>query len=141
MSNRHSSPESPQSPAPADPRDQGPKPEFPQAPIEPPGREDELTPRADHGEQSYRGLGRLTDRVALVSGGDSGIGRAIALAFAREGADVAISYLPEEEADGRETCRWVEQAGRTAIPLPGDITDEQHCRHLVDSTYSRFGRL
>ena len=126
---------------PADPKAAGPAPEFAQPPIDPPGREDELTPRADHGEESYRGLGRLTGRVALITGGDSGIGRAVALAFAREGADVALAYLPEEEDDARETCRWVEQAGRTALTLPGDITDEQQCLAHVESTHQRFGRL
>jgi NAD(P)-dependent dehydrogenase (short-subunit alcohol dehydrogenase family) len=100
-----------------------------------------MTPRADHGEESYRGLGRLVDRVALVTGGDSGIGRAVALAFAREGADVVISYLPEEERDAQETVRWVEDAKRKAVRLPGDIRDEAHCRSLVDRTFDEFGRL
>jgi hypothetical protein len=92
-------PNSPQDPSTTDPKTQGPKPEFPQKKIDPPGSNAELTPRPDHGEGSYRGLGRLTDRVALITGGDSGTGRAVALAYAREGADVAISYLPEEEQD------------------------------------------
>src|SRR5215203_3279901 len=112
----------------ADPRKQGAKPEYPQQPIEPPGSDAELTPKADHGETSYRGLGRLIDRVALITGGDSGIGRAVAIAYAREGADVLISYLPEEEQDARESARWVEEAGRKAVLLPGDITDESVCR-------------
>ena len=76
-----------------------------------------MRPQADHGEQSYAGLGRLTGRTALITGGDSGIGRAVAIAFAREGADVAISYLPEEERDARESCRWVVEAGRRALAL------------------------
>jgi NAD(P)-dependent dehydrogenase (short-subunit alcohol dehydrogenase family) len=125
----------------ADPKRAGPKPEYPQQPIEPPGSDAELTPRADHGEQTYKGLGRLTDRVALITGGDSGIGRAVAIAYAREGAHVLIGYLPEEERDARETVRWVEQAGRTAIALPGDITDEAHCRAMIDAAFNRFGRL
>ena len=104
-------PNSPQDPSTTDPKTQGPKPEFPQKKIDAPGSDAELTPRADHGEDSYRGLGRLTDRVALITGGDSGIGRAVALAYAREGADVAISYLPEEEQDAQETRRWIEDAG------------------------------
>ena len=124
-----------------DPRSQGPAPEYPQPAIDPPGLDSEMTPRADHGEQSYTGLGRLTDRVALITGGDSGIGRAVALAFAREGADVAISYLPEEEEDARETARWVEQAGRRILTLPGDIQDEGHCGSLIDRVVAEFGRL
>jgi NAD(P)-dependent dehydrogenase (short-subunit alcohol dehydrogenase family) len=99
-----------------------------------------MRPQADHGEQSYRGSGRLVDHVALITGGDSGIGRAVALAFAREGADVAISYLDEHE-DAAETRRWVERAGRRAVTLAGDITTEQHCRHLVDRTVEEFGRI
>jgi NAD(P)-dependent dehydrogenase (short-subunit alcohol dehydrogenase family) len=133
--------ESPQSPALLDPREQGPHPDYPQKPIDPPGLESEMTPRADHGEESYRGLGRLTDRVALITGGDSGIGRAVAIAFAREGADVLLSYLPEEEADAEDACRWVEKAERKAIRLPGDIRDEQHCTRLIERTYDEFGRL
>jgi NAD(P)-dependent dehydrogenase (short-subunit alcohol dehydrogenase family) len=124
-----------------DPRTAGPEPEYPQQPIDSPGLDAEMTPKADHGEQTYKGLGRLTDKVALVTGGDSGIGRAIAIAFAREGADVMISYLPEEEQDARETTRWVEDAGRKSVGLPGDITDERHCLSLIDAMFSHFGRL
>jgi NAD(P)-dependent dehydrogenase (short-subunit alcohol dehydrogenase family) len=131
----------PQDPAVKDPREQGPKPEYPQEPMRPPGSDEEMTPRADHGEESYRGLGRLVDRVALITGGDSGIGRAVALAFAREGADVVISYLPEEERDAQETARWVEDAKRKVVRLPGDIRDESYCRSLVDRTFDEFGRL
>ena len=130
-----------QDPQAVDPRSQGPRPEYPQRPIEPPGLESEMTPQADHGEQSYKGLGRLTDRVALVTGGDSGIGRAVAIAFAREGADVAISYLPEEEEDALETARWVEQADRRILALPGDIQDEDHCATIVERVVAEFGRL
>jgi NAD(P)-dependent dehydrogenase (short-subunit alcohol dehydrogenase family) len=126
---------------PVDPKTQGPQPEYPQKPIEPPGLERQMTPRADHGEESYRGLGRLTDRVALITGGDSGIGRAVAIAFAREGADVLISYLPEEEPDADETIRWVEQAGRRGRKLPGDIRDERHCTRMIDTAFDEFGRL
>ena len=108
--------------------------------IEPPGMEAELTPRADHGEDSYRGSGRLEGRVALITGGDSGIGRAVAIAYAREGADVAIAYLCEDE-DARETARWVEQAGRRCLTLRGDIADAAHCRSLVERTVAEFGRL
>src|SRR5688572_30309765 len=93
---------SPQDPQPTDPRRQGPTPEFPQPPQPVPGLDSRMSPRADHGEESYVGLGRLTGRVALITGGDSGIGRAVAIAYAREGADVLISYLPEEESDADE---------------------------------------
>jgi len=132
---------SPQSPAVLDPQDQGPKPEYPQKPQEPPGSDAEMTPRADHGEESYRGLGRLKDRVALITGGDSGIGRAVAIAFAREGAHVLLSYLPEEEQDAQETRRWVERADRKAVAVPGDIRDERHCAALVDRAFDEFGTL
>ena len=100
-----------------------------------------MRPPADHGEDSYRGLGRLTDKVALITGGDSGIGRAVAIAFAREGADVLISYLPEEEQDAEETRNWVEHAGRRAVKIPGDIQDERHCTTMIDGAFSEFGRL
>jgi NAD(P)-dependent dehydrogenase (short-subunit alcohol dehydrogenase family) len=136
-----SSASSPQTPARVDPRQQGPTPDYPQPAIAPPGLEHEMRPRADHGEESYRGLGRLGDRVALITGGDSGIGKAVALAFAREGADVAISYLPVEEPDAVDTCKWVEEAGRRAIRLAGDIQEETTCVELVNRTFEQFGRL
>lgn len=112
-----------------------------QKPIAHPGLTQEMTSRPDHGEQDYRGAGRLAQRRALVTGGDSGIGRAVAVAFAREGADVAVSYLPEEEPDARETVRLIEDAGRRALALPGDIRSEEHCRALVESTVESFGGL
>lgn len=124
-----------------DPRKQGPHPEYPQPPIDVPGSIDEMQPRADHGEESYKGLGRLQDRVALITGGDSGIGRAVAIAYAREGADVLISYLPQEENDAADTRGWVERAGRRAVTLPGDIQDEAHCTRLIDRAFDEFGRL
>ncbi|HXW05194.1 MAG TPA: SDR family oxidoreductase [Vicinamibacterales bacterium] len=130
-----------QNPRPRDPRNQGPKPEYPQEPIAYPGSDDELTPCADHGERSYQGSGRLEGRSALITGGDSGIGRAVAIAFAREGADVAISYLPEEQEDADESCRWVDEAGRKSLQLPGDIQDEALCRTLVDRVRREFGRI
>jgi len=132
---------SPQSARPADPKEQGPKPEYPQEPMEVPGSIAEMTPRADHGEESYQGLGRLKDRVALITGGDSGIGRAVAIAYAREGADVLLSYLPEEQRDAEDTCGWVEKAGRRALALPGDIREEAHCTAMVERAFDEFGRL
>ena len=132
---------SPQSSKPVDPKKQGPKPEYPQQGISAPGSTDEMHPRPDHGEDSYKGLGRLTDRVALITGGDSGIGRAVAIAFAREGADVILSYLPEEEKDAADTSGWIEKAGRKALRLPGDIQDEQHCSSMIDRAFQEFGRL
>jgi NAD(P)-dependent dehydrogenase (short-subunit alcohol dehydrogenase family) len=106
----------------------------------PPGREAAMAPRPDHGEASYRGSGRLTGKVALVTGGDSGIGRAVALAFAREGADVVISYLDEHD-DARGAARSVEEAGRRALTISGDVGDETHCRSLVDRTIREMGRI
>ncbi|MDB5695066.1 MAG: dehydrogenase with different specificity (related to short-chain alcohol dehydrogenase)-like [Sphingomonas bacterium] len=106
----------------------------------PPGLTAEMNPRPDHGEQSYTGSGKLADRVAIITGGDSGIGRATAIAFAREGADVLISYLDEHE-DARETARWVEQAGRRAVLMPGDIQHADHCRAIIARTIEDFGRL
>lgn len=105
-----------------------------------PGTEAALEPRADHGEQSYVGAGRLEGKVALVTGGDSGIGKAVAIAYAREGADVAISYLSEEE-DAQDTARWVEEAGRRAVLLPGDLSDPATCRWVVAQTAEQLGGL
>ena len=133
--------ESPQETKLADPKVKGPKPEFPQESIDYPGSIREMAPAADHGETSYRGLGRLTDRVAVITGGDSGIGRAVALAYAREGADVIISHLPEEEADARDTCGWVTRAGRKGIAVPGDLRTERACENLVARAFDEFGTL
>lgn len=105
-----------------------------------PGKTDAMRPRPDHGEVSYEGSGRLTGKRALITGGDSGIGRAVAIAFAREGADVLISYLSEHE-DATETGRWIEKAGRKAILVAGDIQDSSHCRQLVDRAVSDLGGL
>lgn len=123
-----------------DPRSAGPRPPFPKQQQPMPGRSAELDPRPDHGEQSYRGYDRLKDCVAIVTGGDSGIGRAVAIAFAREGADVLISYLNEHE-DAKETATWVERAGRRAIVVPGDVRDEKHCSSLVERAVQTLGRL
>jgi hypothetical protein len=127
---------------PQDPQTQHPEPPFPKQQQEPPGTEAGLVPLADHGEETYRGAGRLTDRVALITGADSGIGKAVAIAFAREGADVVISYLGGvEEADAADTAAWVEKAGRRAISVPGDIQDEAFCRSLVERTADELGNL
>jgi NAD(P)-dependent dehydrogenase (short-subunit alcohol dehydrogenase family) len=108
-----------------------PLPDPPDPGNDQPGLLDETEPRPDHGEESYRGSDRLPARHALVTGGDSGIGRAVAIAFAREGADVALSYLPEEQDDAEDTADWIRRAGRQAVLLPGDLTDEQGCADLV----------
>ncbi len=123
-----------------DPREQGPQPPYPQEPVEPPGTEAQMTPQADHGQSSYRGYDRLSDRAAIITGGDSGIGRAVAIAFAREGADVLVSYLNEDE-DAQETVRLVEEAGRRGVAIAGDIGDEAHCQAIVARAVEEFGRL
>jgi len=122
------------------PTEQGVKPPLPSQSQQPPGHEAAMQPHADHGEQTYKGSGKLQGKVALITGADSGIGRAVALAFAREGADVLISYLNEDE-DARETARWVTDAGRKAVTVPGDIGQEEHCRRLVERALQEFGRL
>ncbi|MFN2417560.1 MAG: SDR family oxidoreductase [Candidatus Limnocylindria bacterium] len=125
-----------------DPKTQYPEPPFPEQQQEPPGTEGDLEPKADHGQDSYRGSGRLTDRVALITGGDSGIGKAVAIAFAREGADVMISYLGGvEDEDAADTERWVTEAGRRAIKVDGDIRDESVCRALVERAEAELGHL
>jgi NAD(P)-dependent dehydrogenase (short-subunit alcohol dehydrogenase family) len=107
---------------------------------QPPGDTGSMRPRPDHGEQSYRGSGRLAGKAAVITGGDSGIGRAVAIAYAREGADVLISYLDEHD-DAEETRKWVEQAGRKAVLVPGDVADPAHCRSIIDTAMSEFGHL
>ncbi|PZF27905.1 SDR family oxidoreductase [Curtobacterium sp. MCPF17_051] len=108
---------------------------------QPPGSDQELTPKADHGEESYRGSGKLTGKRAVITGGDSGIGKAVAIAFAREGADVLISYLPQEEDDAQDTKRWIEEAGRKAVLFPGDVSDPAYCRSVIDQAVSELGGL
>jgi len=118
-----------------------PTPPFDHQPhTQPPGLTREMNPRPDHGETSYRGSGRLQDKTAIITGGDSGIGRAVAIAFAREGADVLIAYLNEDE-DARETAQLVEQAGRKAVLVAGDLSEAAHCRAVVDEAVQAFGRV
>jgi NAD(P)-dependent dehydrogenase (short-subunit alcohol dehydrogenase family) len=124
-----------------DPRAQYPAPPFPRQPQEAPGLAASMQPLPDHGEDSYVGLGRLKGRRALITGADSGIGRAVAIAFAREGADVALNYLPEEEQDAQEVVALIEAAGRRAVALPGDITDEAFSRELVTRAAQELGGL
>ncbi len=125
---------------PQDPRTQYPQPPYDDTPQPAPGRASELSPPADYGEQTYVGSEQLQDRVALITGADSGIGRAVALAFAREGADVLISYLSEDD-DAQETARLVTESGRRAVLMSGDISDEAHCQALVQKAVDEFGRV
>src|SRR6266568_853819 len=117
-----------------------PRPPYPDQSQPYPGSESQMRPRPDFGEHSYRGSGRLLDKKAIITGGDSGIGRAIAVAFAREGADVLISYLNEDD-DAQETARVVRESGRTCIAVPGDLTDQRHCERIVERAVSEFGQL
>ncbi|HCW48937.1 MAG TPA: SDR family NAD(P)-dependent oxidoreductase [Brevundimonas sp.] len=128
-------------PALQDPRHQYPRPPFPDQPQSAPGLARRMDPRPDHGETSYRGSGRLQGRRALITGADSGIGRAAAIAYAREGADVALSYLPDEDADAAEVVALIEAEGRKAVALPGDLTDEGWCRTMVKEAVGSLGGL
>jgi NAD(P)-dependent dehydrogenase (short-subunit alcohol dehydrogenase family) len=119
--------------------------DYPTPPFEPqqqpvPGDQGRMNPYPDCGETSYKGSGRMAGKIALITGADSGIGRAVAIAFAREGADVAISYLDEHE-DAKETARWVEEAGRQCLLLPGDLADKAHCVAIINDTVAKFGRI
>ena len=124
-----------------DPRSQYPQPPFPRQPQPVPGLAGKMDPVPDHGETSYQGSGKLKGRKALITGGDSGIGRAAAIAYAREGADVAISFLEAESADAQEVIKLIEAEGRKAIALPGDITDENWCQQLVSQAVEGLGGL
>ncbi len=123
-----------------DPASSRPTPPMQTRPIEPPGRTSEMPQQPDHGEHSYKGSGRLLGRAAIITGADSGIGRAVAIAFAREGADVLISYLNEHE-DAEQTAHWVREAGRRPVLMPGDISEQSHCRDIVRRAIAEFGRL
>jgi NAD(P)-dependent dehydrogenase (short-subunit alcohol dehydrogenase family) len=124
-----------------DPIKQHPHPKFPEQTQEAPGLASEMKPKPDHGEESYHGLGRLKERKALVTGADSGIGRAAAIAFAREGADVVLNYLPQEEKDAREVVALLEAEGHKVISIPGDISDEKFCQELVAEAVKKLGGL
>ena len=124
-----------------DPRAKHPKPPFPAQSQPWPGLASRMDPRPDHGETSYVGSGRLRGRKALITGGDSGMGRAAAIAFAREGADVAINYLPAEESDANEVIALIRQAGQRAVAIPGDLRQEAFCKHLVDEAVRQLGGL
>src|SRR3954453_21893831 len=117
-----------------------PRPPYPSQKQSMPGSTAKMDPRPDHGETSYKGSGRLKGLKAVITGGDIGIGRAVAIAYAREGADVLISYLSEKE-DAEDTARYVEEAGRTAVLVPGDISSAQHCRDVIDRAVSEFGHI
>ncbi|WP_147199096.1 glucose 1-dehydrogenase [Pantoea sp. MBD-2R] len=117
-----------------------PKPPFPEQPQQWPGSTNEMQPKPDHGETSYKGSGKLTGKKAIITGGDSGIGRAVAIAYAREGADVLISYLDEHE-DAKETARLVEEAGQKAVLVAGDVTESAHCRDIVQKAVDAFGEV
>jgi NAD(P)-dependent dehydrogenase (short-subunit alcohol dehydrogenase family) len=123
------------------PVEQYPKPPFKEQEQEMPGSEQEMDPKPDHGEQTYMGTGKLEGRKALITGGDSGIGKAVAIAFAREGADVLISYLEEEEEDALETARLITATGRKAFLVAGDISKEEHCHHLIETAVKELGGI
>ncbi len=123
-----------------DPKTQEPQPKYDEKAQPMPGSSAEMNVQPNYGEDSYVGSGKLTDRAAIITGADSGIGRAVALAFAREGADVLISYLSEDE-DAQETARLVESAGRKAVLVPGDISQEAHCQKIVQTALDEFGKL
>lgn len=124
-----------------DPNKQYPKLDIPEQRQDEPGLDSKLQPKADHGQDSYQGFGRLTGRKALITGGDSGIGRAVAIAFAREGADVAIGYLPAEEEDAQEVVRLIEEAGRKAVAIPGDISQESFCDEMIQTVVDELGGI
>jgi NAD(P)-dependent dehydrogenase (short-subunit alcohol dehydrogenase family) len=124
-----------------DPRSKYPKPPFPEQSQPWPGLANKMSPKPDHGETSYRGSGRLAGRKALITGGDSGMGRAAAIAYAREGADVAINYLPVEEPDAREVIQLIKDSGRKGVGIPGDLRDQAFCQRLVAEAVQKLGGL
>lgn len=123
------------------PKEKYPKPRFDKQSQPEPGLAKEMRPKPDHGEETYVGKDRLLGRKALITGADSGIGRAVAIAFAREGADIVINYLPSEEPDAKEVVKLIKQAGRKVITCPGDIDDEEFCKNLVQTTVDNLGGI
>ncbi|GHA26495.1 oxidoreductase [Salinimicrobium marinum] len=123
-----------------DPRDKHEQPPYPEQEQQVPGSEKEMNPKVDHGEETYKGSGKLEGRNAIITGGDSGIGRAVAIAFAREGANVLISYLKEHE-DADKTAQYVRDAGKKAVLLAGDVSDENHCKKIVQRAVEEFGHI
>ncbi|HEU4607096.1 MAG TPA: SDR family oxidoreductase, partial [Chitinophagaceae bacterium] len=124
----------------ANPVEKYPKPPIPKQEQEMPGSEQQMNPRPDHGEKTYKGSGRLQGKKAVITGADSGIGKAVAIAFAREGADVLVSYLKEEE-DAKETEQYIKEAGQKAVLLPGDISEEEHCKKIIDTAIKELGGI
>jgi len=133
--------DSQRAPAMQDPREKYPKPPFKSQQQPWPGLARDMDPRPDHGEKSYKGSGRLQGRKALITGGDSGMGRAAAIAYAREGADVAINYFPSEEPDAKEVIELIQQAGRKGVAIPGDLREESFCQRLVAETVQKLAGL
>ncbi len=123
-----------------DPKKKYEQPPYPKQKQKVPGTEKEMEPKADHGEESYKGSGKLEGKKAIITGGDSGIGRAVAIAFAREGADVLISYL-EETKDAEETAKYIKEAGKKAVLIKGDISEESHCKKIIDKAVKEFGQI
>lgn len=130
-----------QDPTLCDPREQGPKPSFHQSSIPYPGLTTEMKPKPDHGEETYKGNGRLAGRTALITGGDSGIGRAVSIAFARESADIIFTHLPEEEKDGQDTLEWIRKSGRRGERIATDLSIEKNCIELTERAISGFGKV
>ena len=124
-----------------DPKNKYPKPGKDESPQKYPGSESQMNTKPDYGKHSYKGSSRLSGKCALITGGDSGIGRAVAVAFAKEGADVVISYLPEEEEDAQETLKEIEASGRKGVGVPGDLLDQSHCKQLVEQAIKELGKL
>lgn len=123
-----------------DPVKKYPQPPYPDQEQEVPGTDAEMNPKADHGEKSYKGAGKLTGKKAIITGGDSGIGRAVAIAFAREGADVLISYLNEHN-DAEDTAKYIKEAGQKAVLFPGDISSEETCKQIIQKAVEEFGQI
>lgn len=123
-----------------DPQKKHEQPPFPEQEQDVPGREKQMQPKVDHGEESYKGSGKLEGENTIITGGDSGIGRAVAIAFAREGANVLIAYLEEHE-DAKETVKYIEEAGKKAVLVAGDVSDENHCKKIVDKAVEAFGQI